>query len=182
MEAEATSSHDANHPRHPTLYEALGEASTPSTAWPSMRNCCLRELGRMDYASALELQRRLVASASRGWSRSTAAGRAPARGHARPQRASRKPACQRRDPGARRRGIPSHDRGAISPITARQLWAIRFSTARMEARRRAYVRAIEEVIIATLADFGIAPAVSPNSRRVVVSARSPPSACTFPVG
>ncbi|MFY9724243.1 MAG: octanoyltransferase, partial [Bryobacteraceae bacterium] len=31
-----------------------------------MRNCCLRELGRMDYASALELQRRLVAERQQG--------------------------------------------------------------------------------------------------------------------
>jgi len=31
-----------------------------------MRNCCLRELGRMDYASAFELQRRLVAERQQG--------------------------------------------------------------------------------------------------------------------
>ena len=31
-----------------------------------MRNCCLRELGRMDYASAFELQRRLVVERQQG--------------------------------------------------------------------------------------------------------------------
>src|SRR5207245_2014143 len=40
--------------------------STPSTVSPSMRNCCLRQLGRVDYASALEIQQQLAASRKQG--------------------------------------------------------------------------------------------------------------------
>ena len=38
----------------------------PFTVFPSMRKCCLRELGRTDYGQALELQRRLVAERQQG--------------------------------------------------------------------------------------------------------------------
>ena len=38
----------------------------PFTVFPSMRKCCLRELGRMDYGAALELQRQLIAERQQG--------------------------------------------------------------------------------------------------------------------
>src|ERR1035437_1931763 len=40
--------------------------STPFTGFPSMRKCCLRELGRTDYGTALELQRQLAAERQQG--------------------------------------------------------------------------------------------------------------------
>src|ERR1035437_66784 len=40
--------------------------STPFTVFPSMRKCCLRELGRTDYGTALELQRELIAERQQG--------------------------------------------------------------------------------------------------------------------
>src|SRR5262245_46880321 len=38
----------------------LAKRSTPCTAWRSMPKCEVRELGRMDYASAFGLQQQLV--------------------------------------------------------------------------------------------------------------------------
>src|SRR6266699_2366148 len=40
--------------------------STRSTVYPSMRKCCLRELGRMDYGKALELQQQLAGERKQG--------------------------------------------------------------------------------------------------------------------
>src|ERR1700693_861043 len=40
--------------------------STLSMVYPSMRNCCLRELGRMDYGKALELQQQLAGERKQG--------------------------------------------------------------------------------------------------------------------
>src|ERR1035437_11204290 len=40
--------------------------STPFTGFPSIRKCCLRDLGRTDYGTALELQRQLAAERQQG--------------------------------------------------------------------------------------------------------------------
>jgi len=40
--------------------------STPCMACPSMRKCCVRELGRVNYGEAVELQRQLVEQRKRG--------------------------------------------------------------------------------------------------------------------
>src|SRR5205085_12060059 len=40
--------------------------STRCTAFPSMRKCIVRDLGRLDYATALELQQRLAAERKAG--------------------------------------------------------------------------------------------------------------------
>src|SRR5438067_2857289 len=40
--------------------------STPSTVYRSMRKCSLRQLGRIDYGAALELQQQLVAERKQG--------------------------------------------------------------------------------------------------------------------
>src|SRR5947209_10727588 len=40
--------------------------STPSTDSPSMRNCCVRELGRIKYGDALALQQQIVADRKQG--------------------------------------------------------------------------------------------------------------------
>ena len=56
MEAEATVEtmmHTIH--AHPTLSEVMGEASTPSTAWPSMLKCEWQEPGRMDYGRGVRL-------------------------------------------------------------------------------------------------------------------------------
>src|SRR5580704_17230917 len=40
--------------------------STTCTAWPSMRNCAVRDLGRMSYKAALEIQQQIAAERKRG--------------------------------------------------------------------------------------------------------------------
>ena len=71
--------------------------STACTAWRSMRKLEVRELGRIGYAEAWELQRALVGAAQARRDRgSVSAGRASARSDAGAQRAPRKPAGERR--------------------------------------------------------------------------------------
>src|ERR1035438_6707860 len=52
--------------RTPRCTRRWAKRSTRSTVFPSMRKCCLRELGRTDYGQALDLQRQLAAERQQG--------------------------------------------------------------------------------------------------------------------
>jgi lipoyl(octanoyl) transferase len=139
-----------------------------------MRNCCLRELGRMDYASALELQRRLVAERQQGLipdhlllvehPHVVTLGR---NGHRENLLAS--------DEILERAGVAFHptDRGGdITYHGPGQLVGYPILDLREWKRDvGAYVRALEEVLIATLADFGIAAGRIPKLTGVWVGDR-----------
>jgi lipoyl(octanoyl) transferase len=139
-----------------------------------MRNCCLRELGRIDYAAALDLQRRLVVERQQGLipdqllllehSHVVTLGR---NGHRENLLAS--------DDVLARAGVEFHatDRGGdITYHGPGQLIGYPILDLRDWKRDvAAYVRALEEVIIATLADFGIAAGRIPSLTGVWVDGR-----------
>ena len=139
-----------------------------------MRNCCLRDLGRMDYATAFELQRRLVVERQQGLipdhlllvehPHVVTLGR---NGHRENLLAS--------DEILERAGVEFHptDRGGdITYHGPGQLVGYPILDLREWKRDvAAYVRAIEEVIIDTLADFGIAAGRIPKLTGVWVDGR-----------
>ena len=139
-----------------------------------MRNCCLRELGRIDYASALDVQRRLVLDRQQGLipdqllllehSHVVTLGR---NGHRENLLAS--------DDVLARAGVAFHatDRGGdITYHGPGQLIGYPILDLRDWKRDvAAYVRALEEVLILTLADFGIAAGRIPTLTGVWVDGR-----------
>ena len=157
-----------------------------------MRNAVrmrVRDLGRMGYGEALELQQQLASAAQAGrLARSAAVRRASARRHHGPQRARWKICWRsRRVTGARRHRVASTPiAAATSPITARaRSSAIRsWICANGSAMWAPTCARIEQVLIDTLADFGIeAGRIAEADRRLGGRAtRSPPSACTSAAG
>ena len=139
-----------------------------------MRNCCLRELGRIDYASALELQRRLVVERQRGaiddqlllleHPHVVTLGR---NGHRENLLAS--------DEVLARSGVtfyPTDRGGDITYHGPGQLIGYPILDLREWKRDvAAYVRAVEEVLIRTLADFGIDAGRIPTLTGVWVDGR-----------
>jgi lipoyl(octanoyl) transferase len=139
-----------------------------------MRNCCLRELGRIDYASALELQRRLVVERQQGaiddqlllleHPHVVTLGR---NGHRENLLAS--------DEVLARSGVAFHptDRGGdITYHGPGQLIGYPILDLREWKRDvAAYVRAVEEVLIRTLADFSIDAGRIPKLTGVWVDGR-----------
>ncbi len=139
-----------------------------------MRNCCLRELGRFDYSAALDLQRRLVVERQQGLipdqllllehSHVVTLGR---NGHRENLLAS--------DDVLARAGVAFHatDRGGdITYHGPGQLVGYPILDLREWKRDvAAYVRSLEEVIILTLADFGIAATRIPTLTGVWVDGR-----------
>jgi len=139
-----------------------------------MRNCSVRELGRMDYASALELQRRLVAERQQcaipdqlllvEHPHVVTLGR---NGHRENLLAS--------DEILARAGVAFHptDRGGdITYHGPGQLVGYPILDLREWKRDvAAYVRGLEQVLIDTLADFGIAAGRIPKLTGVWVEGR-----------
>ena len=139
-----------------------------------MRNCCLRELGRIDYASALELQRRLVIERQQGaiddqlllleHPHVVTLGR---NGHRENLLAS--------DEVLARSGVtfyPTDRGGDITYHGPGQLIGYPILDLREWKRDvAAYVRAVEEVLIRTLADFGIDAGRIPTLTGVWVDGR-----------
>jgi lipoyl(octanoyl) transferase len=139
-----------------------------------MRNCRIRELGRIDYASALELQQRLVAERQQGTicdqllllehPHVITMGR---NGH-------RENLLAHQDVLARA-GIAYHptDRGGdVTYHGPGQLVGYPILDLREWKRDvGAYVRSIEQVIVDTLADFGIAAGRIPKLTGVWVDGR-----------
>jgi len=139
-----------------------------------MRNCCLRELGRLGYASALELQRNLVLERQLGripdqlllveHPHVVTLGR---NGHRENLLAS--------DEILERAGVAFHptDRGGdITYHGPGQLVGYPILDLREWKRDvGAYIRGLEEVIISTLADFGIAAGRIPKLTGVWVEER-----------
>ena len=139
-----------------------------------MRNCSVRELGRMDYASALELQRRLVAERQQGaipdqlllveHPHVVTLGR---NGHRENLLAS--------DEILARAGVDFHptDRGGdITYHGPGQLVGYPILDLREWKRDvAAYVRGLEQVLIDTLAEFGIAAVRIPKLTGVWVDGR-----------
>jgi lipoyl(octanoyl) transferase len=139
-----------------------------------MRNCCLRELGRIDYASALELQRRLVIERQQGaiddqlllleHPHVVTLGR---NGHRENLLAS--------DEVLARSGVtfyPTDRGGDITYHGPGQLIGYPILDLREWKRDvAAYVRSIEEVLIRTLADFGIDAGRIPTLTGVWVDGR-----------
>src|SRR6266436_9809642 len=139
--------------------------STRFTVYPSMRKCRVRELGRIDYAKAFELQQHLAAERKQGLISDhllllehphvITMGR---NGHAENLLASREILD--------RAGISFHptDRGGdITYHGPGQLVGYPILDLREWKRDvGAYVRAIEQVIIDTLADYGIAASRIPK--------------------
>src|SRR5579864_4996846 len=136
-----------------------GRRSTRSTAWPSMYKCEVRHLGRIGYSDAFALQRRLVEQRQQGLipdqlllvehPHTITLGR---NGHLENLLAS--------DEVLERAGIsfyPTDRGGDITYHGPGQLVGYPILDLRKWKRDvGAYVRAIEQVIIDTLADYGIA--------------------------
>ena len=139
-----------------------------------MRKCCLRELGRTDYGTALELQRQLVAERQQGLipdqllllehPHTITMGRN-----------GRAENLLARQEVLARAGIAYHttDRGGdITYHGPGQLVGYPILDLREWKRDvGAYVRAIEQVLIGTLADFGIAAGRIPKLTGVWVDGR-----------
>jgi lipoyl(octanoyl) transferase len=139
-----------------------------------MRRCCVRELGRIDYARALDLQARLVDQRKRDLigdqllllehPHVITLGRNGRRDH-----------LLANDDVLRRAGIAFHptDRGGdITYHGPGQL--VGYPILDLRAWRRdvgAYVRAIEQVLIDTLADYGITAGRIPGLTGVWVGER-----------
>src|SRR5260370_40515000 len=138
--------------------------STPSTVFRSMRNCILRDLGRIRYADALELQSQLAADRKRGLvpdhllllehPHVITMGR---NGHAENLLASGE-VLDRAGieffPSDRGGDVTYHGPGQLVgyPILDLHEW---------KRDVRAYVRALQQTIVDTLAEYGIEPGPQP---------------------
>src|SRR5437870_6186784 len=144
--------------RIPRCMKHWARHSTPSTVWPSMRKCELQALGRVDYATALDQQSRLVEERKRG----LIADQLLLLEH--PHvitlgRNGRLDNLLANDEILERSGIAFHptDRGGdITYHGPGQLVGYPILDLREWKRDvGAYLRAIEQALIDTLADFGI---------------------------
>jgi lipoyl(octanoyl) transferase len=144
------------------------------TVWPSMRKCHVRELGRIDYAQAFDLQQRLVLERKQGM----VADHLVLLEH--PHvitlgRNGRQENLLASPEVLERAGISFHptDRGGdITYHGPGQLVGYPILDLREWKRDvGAYMRAVEQVIIDTLADYGIAAGRIPKLTGVWVDGR-----------
>ena len=177
-----------------TVWRSMRSCSRGTTPESGRRNCggsvpTLRErdLGRIGYARRSSCSGAGRAAQARRDSGSVSDRRASAHDHDGAQRAHGKSAGARGDAGARRASRFIRPTAAATSRITGPGQIVGYPIVDLREWKRdvvAYVRAIEQVIIDALADFGLAggPRSGDDGRVGGRRARSPPSACTSAAG